>query len=121
MQRKVLDYMDIETNRENTNYNDNRSTQGDSRNEGGFRKFRSFKIPVKVGEEYDVKIEAMSKRGDSGVAKIEGMVIFVANTKEGDQVRIKIKRVGMGYAIADVVQQQQQQQQEQQQEQQEEK
>jgi predicted RNA-binding protein with TRAM domain len=94
--------MDIETNRENTN----RSNENSSRDESGFRKFRSFKIPVKVGEEYDVKIEAMSKRGDSGVAKIEGMVIFVANTKEGDQVKIKIKRVGMGYAIADVVQQQ---------------
>jgi predicted RNA-binding protein with TRAM domain len=48
----------------------------------------------------------MSKRGDAGVAKIEGMVIFVANTKEGDEVKIKINRVGMGYAIADVVQQQ---------------
>ena len=94
--------MDIETNRENINDSE-RSNQNNSRNESGFRRFRSFKIPVKVGEEYDVKIEAMSKRGDSGVAKIEGMVIFVANTKEGDQVKIKIKRVGMGYAIADVV------------------
>jgi predicted RNA-binding protein with TRAM domain len=101
--------MDIETNRENIN-DSKRSNQNNSRNESGFRRFRSFKIPVKVGEEYDVKIEAMSKRGDSGVAKIEGMVIFVANTKEGDQVKIKIKRVGMGYAIADVVQQEQQQQ-----------
>lgn len=101
--------MDIETNRENINNNSNRTTENSSRDESGFRKFRSFKIPVKVGEEYDVKIEAMSKRGDSGVAKIEGMVIFVANTKEGDQVKIKIKRVGMGYAIADVVQQEQQQ------------
>lgn len=100
--------MDIETNRENINNNSNRTTENSSRDESGFRKFRSFKIPVKVGEEYDVKIEAMSKRGDSGVAKIEGMVIFVANTKEGDQVKIKIKRVGMGYAIADVVQQEQQ-------------
>ena len=96
--------MDIETNRENID----RSNENNSKDESGFRKFRSFKIPVKVGEEYDVKIEAMSKRGDSGVAKIEGMVIFVANTKEGDQVKIKIKRVGMGYAIADVVEQQQQ-------------
>jgi len=97
--------MDIETNRENID----RSNENSSGSESGFRKFRSFRIPVKVGEEYDVKIEAMSKRGDSGVAKIEGMVIFVANTKEGDQVKIKIKRVGMGYAIADVVQPQQQQ------------
>ena len=97
--------MDIETNRENTE-NQDRSNVNGQRNETGFRKFRSFKIPVKVGEEYDVKIEAMSKRGDSGVAKIEGMVIFVVNTKVGDQVKIKIKRVGMGYAIADLVQQQ---------------
>ncbi|MDW3611464.1 MAG: TRAM domain-containing protein [Nitrososphaeraceae archaeon] len=96
--------MDVETNRENTN--NNRPNENNSGNETGFRKFRSFRIPVKVGEEYDVKIEAMSKRGDAGVAKIEGMVIFVANTKEGDEVKIKINRVGMGYAIADVVQQQ---------------
>jgi predicted RNA-binding protein with TRAM domain len=100
--------MDIETNRENTN-NQDRSGMDGQRNETGFRKFRSFKIPVKVGEEYDVKIEAMSKRGDSGVAKIEGMVIFVVNTKVGDQVKIKIKRVGMGYAIADLIQQQESQ------------
>jgi len=97
--------MDIETNRENTT-NQDRSSMDGQRNETGFRKFRSFKIPVKVGEEYDVKIEAMSKRGDSGVAKIEGMVIFVTNTKVGDQVKIKITRVGMGYAIADLLQQQ---------------
>ena len=97
--------MDVETNRENTT--SNRPNENNSDSQTGFRKFRSFRIPVKVGEEYDVKIEAMSKRGDAGVAKIEGMVIFVANTKEGDEVKIKINRVGMGYAIADVVQQQQ--------------
>ncbi len=94
--------MDVESNGENTSHTPNENTSG---SETGFRKFRSFRIPVKVGEEYDVKIEAMSKRGDAGVAKIEGMVIFVANTKEGDEVKIKITRVGMGYAIADVVQQ----------------
>ncbi|HYJ03075.1 MAG TPA: TRAM domain-containing protein [Nitrososphaeraceae archaeon] len=94
--------MDVETNGESSS---NRANENNSGNDTGFRKFRSFRIPVKVGEEYDVKIEAMSKRGDAGVAKIEGMVIFVANTKEGDEVKIKITRVGMGYAIADVVQQ----------------
>jgi predicted RNA-binding protein with TRAM domain len=94
--------MDAETNGENTSNTPNENSSG---SETGYRKFRSFRIPVKVGEEYDVKIEAMSKRGDAGVAKIEGMVIFVSNTKEGDEVKIKITRVGMGYAIADVVQQ----------------
>ena len=66
--------MDVETNGESTS---NRPNENNSSNETGFRKFKSFRIPVKVGEEYDVKIEAMSKRGDAGVAKIEGMVIFV--------------------------------------------
>ena len=73
--------MDVETNGESTS---NRPNENNSGNETGFRKFRSFRIPVKVGEEYNVKIEAMSKR---------------------DEVKIKITRVGMGYAIADVVQQ----------------
>jgi predicted RNA-binding protein with TRAM domain len=94
-----LENVDKENSLENKN-----STREDGEKDGGFRKFRSFRIPVKVGEEYDVKIEDMSKRGDSGVAKIEGMVIFVAGTKVGDEVRIKITRVGMGYAIAETIQ-----------------
>ena len=35
--------------------------------------------------------------------KIEGLVIFVAGTKVGDNVRIKISRVGRGYAIAETM------------------
>jgi predicted RNA-binding protein with TRAM domain len=57
---------------------------------------------VRVGEEYDVKIESMSKRGDSGVARVQGLVIFVAGTKVGDSVRIRITKVGRGYATAEV-------------------
>jgi hypothetical protein len=44
----------------------------------------------------------MSKRGDAGVAKVEGLVIFVAGTKVGDSVRIKITKVGRGYATAEM-------------------
>ena len=68
---------------------------------GGQRPFRP--APIRVGEEYDVKIESISKRGDAGVAKIEGLVIFVAGTKVGDNVRIKISRVGRGYATAETL------------------
>ena len=74
---------------------------------GGFGGPRPFKpSPVKVGEEFDVKIESMSKRGDAGVAKVEGLVIFVAGTKVGDNVRIRITKVGRGYATADIASQQ---------------
>jgi len=67
----------------------------------GPRPFRPS--PVQAGEEYEVKIESMSKRGDSGVARVQGLVIFVAGTEVGDTVRIKITKVGRGYATAEVV------------------
>ena len=58
---------------------------------------------MRVGEEYDVKIESLSKRGDSGVARVQGLVIFVVGTKVGDAVKVKITKVGRGYATAEVV------------------
>lgn len=57
---------------------------------------------MRVGEEYDVKIESMSKRGDSGVARVQGLVIFVVGTKVGDSVKVRITKVGRGYATAEV-------------------
>jgi predicted RNA-binding protein with TRAM domain len=73
------------------------------RGRGGFAGPRPFRpSPVKVGEEFDVRIESMSKRGDAGVAKVEGLVIFVTGTKVGDNVRIRITKVGRGYATAEV-------------------
>lgn len=67
------------------------------RESGGFGP-RSF-APVKVGEELDVKIEAVGEKGD-GVAKIKGFVLFVPNTKEGDEVRVRVTKVfrKMGFA-----------------------
>jgi predicted RNA-binding protein with TRAM domain len=74
------------------------------RSRGSFAGQRPFRpAPIRVGEEYDVKIESISKRGDAGVAKIEGLVVFVAGTKIGDNVRIKISRVGRGYATAETL------------------
>jgi len=70
---------------------------------GGFGGTRPFRpAPVKVGEEFEVKIESMSKRGDAGVAKAEGLVICVAGTKVGDGVKIRITKVGRGYATAEI-------------------
>src|SRR5687768_7221856 len=67
------------------------------------RRFRHS--PVKVGEQYDVTIEAISNRGDSGVAKIEGFVIFVPGTKVDEKVKVKITKVGNGYATAELAEQ----------------
>lgn len=67
---------------------------------GGQR--RSF-APVQVGDEIDVKIEAVGEKGD-GIAKIKGFVIFVPNVKQGDDVKVRItkvlRKVGFGEVVS---------------------
>ena len=58
--------------------------------------------PVELGKEYDVEIEDISRRGQ-GIARIEGFVVFVPDTKPGDRVRVKITRIGERFAEAEVV------------------
>jgi predicted RNA-binding protein with TRAM domain len=70
--------------------------------ERDFRPNRSFMAPVKVGDEIDVKIEAVGEKGD-GIAKKDGFVLFVPNTKEGDEVKVKVTRVLRRVGFAEVV------------------
>ena len=58
--------------------------------------------PVKVGDELEVKIEAVGEKGD-GVAKKDGFVLFVPGTKQGESVRIKVTRVLKSVGFAEVV------------------
>ncbi len=58
--------------------------------------------PVQVGEEIDVKIEAVGAKGD-GIAKKDGFVLFVPGVREGDEVRIKINKVLRKAGFAEVV------------------
>lgn len=68
------------------------------RREGGFRSF----APVKVGEELDVKIEAVGEKGD-GIAKVKGFVLFVPNVKEGDSVKVRVTKVLRKVGFAEVI------------------
>jgi predicted RNA-binding protein with TRAM domain len=54
--------------------------------------------PVEVGKEYDVNIEDIAREGD-GIARVEGFVIFVAESKVGDTVKIQIDKVMRRFAI----------------------
>lgn len=63
---------------------------------------RPFPKPVELGKEYEVDIKETSQRGD-GVARIQGFVIFVPNTKPGDHLTVKITRIGRRFAIAEAV------------------
>ena len=58
--------------------------------------------PVEVGKEYEADIQEMSRRGE-GIARIQGLVVFVPNTKTGDHVRIRITRISRRFAEAEVV------------------
>ncbi len=62
----------------------------------------SFKKPVEVGKEYNVTISDVSRRGE-GIAKIDGFVIFVPGTKQGQSTRIKVTQVGDRFASGQVV------------------
>jgi len=73
-------------------------------NRGGYgSRSGSFKKPVEVGKEYNVSISDTSRRGD-GIARIEGFVVFVPGTKQGQNVRIKVTQVSDRFASGQVVQ-----------------
>ena len=64
---------------------------------------KGFKrCPVETGKEYEVDITETSRQGE-GVARIQGFVIYVANAKPGDHVRIRITRIGVMTAYAEIV------------------
>lgn len=63
----------------------------------------SFSKPVETGKEYTVDVTDNGRAGD-GIARIQGLVIFVKGAKAGDKnTRVKINSVGSRFAIAEVV------------------
>lgn len=60
--------------------------------------------PVNVGDELNVIIDAVGEKGD-GLAKKDGFVLFVPNTKKGDNVKIRVTRVLKKVGFAEVVSQ----------------
>ncbi|HYC12213.1 MAG TPA: TRAM domain-containing protein [Nitrososphaerales archaeon] len=73
-------------------------------NRGGYRSSSgSFNKPVEVGKEYNVSISDTSRRGE-GIARIDGFVIFVPGTKQGQNVRVKVTQVSERFASGQVVQ-----------------
>ena len=58
--------------------------------------------PVELGKEYEVDVTETSRRGE-GIARIQGLVVFIPNTKTGNHVRVRITRVSRRFAEAEVV------------------
>jgi predicted RNA-binding protein with TRAM domain len=64
---------------------------------------KGFKrCPIELGEELEAQITELSPKGE-GIARNQGFVIYVADAKPGDRVKIKITRVADKAANAQVV------------------
>lgn len=63
---------------------------------------RDVNAPLNVGDSYDVSIEDVGREGD-GIARVEGFVVFVPNTKKGDNVKIRISKVSRRVGFGEVV------------------
>jgi predicted RNA-binding protein with TRAM domain len=64
--------------------------------------YEGLSAVLNIGEEYDVEIEELSLRGE-GIARIQGQIVYVSDTKPGDKVKIKISQVGQRGNFAEVV------------------
>lgn len=72
---------------------------GGHRGGGGFE---DRPKPVKEGEEYTVHITDVGAKGD-GIAKVENFIVFVPDTKKGEDVRIRIKQVSGRFAVGEKI------------------
>jgi predicted RNA-binding protein with TRAM domain len=58
--------------------------------------------PVSVGDEKEVTIEAVGRKGD-GIAKVDNFVLFIPDAKEGQTVRVKVNKVLNNVGFAEIV------------------
>jgi len=58
--------------------------------------------PVKENQELEVVVDDIGSRGD-GIAKIQGLMIFVHNSKMGERVKVKILSVADKFAVAEKI------------------
>ena len=83
-----------------------RNAKRKMRRRGSKRRYRPSKrtlfttAPVQENQELEVVIDDIGSRGD-GIAKIQGYLIFVPNSKIGERVKVRIVSVGGKFAVAE--------------------
>ncbi len=68
----------------------------------GDKGFAPKAAPVNVGDEMEVTVEAVGKKGD-GIVKKEGFVLFVNGVRKGDHVKVRVTKVLRNVGFAEVV------------------
>src|SRR5881628_1296122 len=59
-------------------------------------------VPVEEGQEIDVTVDSVGRRGD-GIARINNFVVFIPGTNAGDKVKVRITTVRGSFATGEVV------------------
>ena len=63
---------------------------------------KAFGYPFEIGDEYEVDVEDIAPNGE-GIAKIKGFLIFIANAKLKEHLKVKITHLESGCADAQIV------------------
>lgn len=74
------------------------SDRGGSRDAG---RDRPQNVPVEEGKTYSIKIEGLGKEGD-GIGRVNGFVVIVPGTKQGQTVNVRITKVARKVAFGEV-------------------
>lgn len=64
--------------------------------------YQERSAPVNVGDELNVTIESVGAKGD-GIARVNGFVLFVAGTRQGERIKIRVTKVLKNVGFAEVV------------------
>lgn len=76
---------------------------GSGRRDRGYERDREMgPVPVEEGQEIDVTVDSVGRRGD-GIARINNFVVFVPGTNAGDKVKVRITTVRGSFATGEVV------------------
>ena len=62
--------------------------------------YRAYDAPVEEGKQHEVDIRELSRQ-DDGLARVDGFMIFMPNTRLGDHVTIEIVQVRGRFAIGE--------------------
>jgi predicted RNA-binding protein with TRAM domain len=62
---------------------------------------RPQNVPVEEGKTYSIKIEGLGKEGD-GIGRVNGFVVIVPGTKQGQTVNVRITKVARKVAFGEV-------------------
>ncbi len=60
------------------------------------------KCPVEIGQEYEAYITETTPNG-TGIARIKGFLVLIADTKLGDHIKVKITNTELLSAEAEIV------------------